>query len=223
MTTHAIETLRTARYVTLGGEGDVREVWLACHGYGQSIPRWARHFEPLAHPARLVIVPEALSRFYLDDRYQRVGASWMTRENRDAEITDQTRYLDAVVREAAERAEVDLSAVGLVGFGFSQGTATICRWLERSLLAASRETRADRLLLWGGRLPHDLDLMKHSDWLRRAEVVLIAGDRDPIATPARVMAQEQALREAAIPFRTMSYEGQHRLNAKVLASLGDEA
>lgn len=221
METHAIETIRTARYVTLGGSDEVQEVWLACHGYGQLAERWARHFEPIANPTRLVIVPEGLSRFYLDDRYQRVGASWMTREDREAEIADQIRYLDAVVRVACDRVGVRPEATRLVGFGFSQGTATVARWLERSPLAASREARADRLILWGGRLPHDLDLDTHRGWLTRAEIVLVAGDRDPIATPARVIEQENRLRDADIPHRIVSYSGEHRLNARVLASLAD--
>ncbi|MEL6613070.1 MAG: hypothetical protein AAFQ53_13305, partial [Bacteroidota bacterium] len=71
MTTHRIETPRTARYVTLGGPeapqapdadppeasgaSGVREVWLACHGYGQLAERWARHFAPLAGPQRLIV------------------------------------------------------------------------------------------------------------------------------------------------------------------------
>ena len=230
MTTHSIETLRTARYLTLGGpppeglpaedSGGVREVWLACHGYGQSAARWARHFEPLASAERLIVVPEALSKFYLDDRYQRVGASWMTRENRESEVADQIRYLDAVMTEACGRAGVDLGSVRLVGFGFSQGTATIMRWLERSALAAQRPRRANRVILWGGRVPTDLDLGAQRPWLEQADLHIVAGDRDAVATPGRVIAQETALREAGIPYRTVTFSGEHRLNARVLADLG---
>ena len=223
--THEIPTRRTARYVTLGGGSGsgqaVREVWLACHGYGQLAERWSRHFQPLARPDRLVLVPEALSRFYLDRNYQRVGASWMTREAREAEIADQIHYLDRVVRESCEREGADPRTVRLVAFGFSQGTATVCRWLERSPLAASRETRAHRLILWGGRLPTDLDLANEKPWMERADVVLVAGDRDPIATPGRVIQQEKLLGEAGIGHRTVSYPGEHRLNARVLAALAE--
>ena len=228
LTAHTIKTVRTARYVTLGGPpqarpapeaSGVREVWLACHGYGQTAARWARHFEPLASDERLVVVPEALSRFYLDDRYQRVGASWMTREDREGEIADQTRYLDAVMAQACGRARADLGTVRLVAFGFSQGTATVTRWLERSPLAAQRSKRADRLVIWGGRLPTDLDMAAEKPWLAQADLHLVAGDRDAIATPGRVIAQEAALREAGIPHQTVTFSGEHRLNARVLARL----
>lgn len=230
MTTHPIQTPRTARYVTLGGPSPeapestpVDEMWMACHGYGQLAERWARHFEPLASPTRLVVVPEGLSRFYLDDRYQRVGASWMTREDRESEIEDQIAYLDGVMAEACGRVGADPQSVRLVGFGFSQGTATICRWLERSPLVAPRPRRADRLIVWGGRLPTDMDLGGERAWLAEADFHLVAGDRDAFATPARVIEQEKKLRAADIPYRLVSYPGEHRLNARVLASLVEPA
>ena len=103
MQAHAITTARTARCHTAGPEdGPAREVWLVCHGYGQLASRFIRHFAPLADGTRLIVVPEALSRFYLDhpakagSTHARVGASWMTREDREAEIADQVEYLDAV-------------------------------------------------------------------------------------------------------------------------------
>ena len=227
MTTHTIETARTARYVTLGGAAapaaagasGVREVWVCCHGYGQLAERWARHFQPLAGPDRLLVVPEALSRFYLDARYQRVGASWMTREAREDEIADQTRYLDAVYRAACGGAGVDPVSVRLVGFGFSQGTAAVGRWIARSPLLARRPRRVHRLIVWGGRLPHEWDLAAEHGWLSKADVTLVAGDRDPIATPGRMIEQERALREAAVPYEAISFSGEHRLNARVLAGL----
>ena len=229
LTEHTLVVPRTARYVTVGGGGDVAEVWLACHGYGQLAARWARHFAPLASPRRLVVVPEGLSRFYLDGasgRYERVGASWMTREAREAEIADQVRFLDDALVAACVAAGADPQAVRLVGFGFSQGTATVCRWLERSPLAARRdaaaEARASRLVLWGGALPADLDLSAARPWLSAADLVLVAGDRDAIATPGRVVAQEKRLREAGVPYRLVGFSGGHRLNARVLAELAGD-
>ena len=226
MTEHTLTVPRTARYVTLSppaGE-PVDEVWLVCHGYGQLAARFARHFQPLVRPGRLVVAPEGLSRFYLDARYQRVGASWATRELRDAEVDDQVRFLDDALVAACVAHGADPRTVRLVAMGFSQGTATVGRWLARSPLAASRQEagtpRAHRLVVWGGRLPDDLDLAEARPWLSAADVVLVAGERDPIATPARVMAQERRLDDASVPYRTVAYDGEHRLNARVLAALG---
>src|SRR5687767_2104602 len=106
MQAHAITTARTARYYTAGAEtpagareanppgereahGPVREVWLACHGYGQLAGRFLAGLDAVRAPGRLLVAPEGLSRFYVDDRHERVGASWMTREAREDEIDDQ--------------------------------------------------------------------------------------------------------------------------------------
>lgn len=224
MTVREIAAVKTARYAVLGPEdGPVREVWLACHGYGQLAPHWARHFRAVARPGRLVVAPEALNRFYLGAigaRDRRVGATWMTREAREADIADITRYLDDVFVAACARADADPLAVPLTTFGFSQGTATVARWLALSPLLARRPRRTDRLIVWGGGLPPDLDLAANADWLRQANLVLVAGDRDGFATPARVLEQEARLREAGIPFETRSFAGEHRLNDRVLRDLG---
>ena len=94
---------RTARYYTLGAAGPgLRQLVVACHGYGQLAGRFIRHFAPLDDGSRLVVAPEALSRFYLDEpgtapaAERRVGACWMTREDRLHEIDDYVRYLDAL-------------------------------------------------------------------------------------------------------------------------------
>ena len=214
-----IAAVKTARYAVLGPEdGPVSEVWVACHGYGQLVPYFARHFRTVQAPGRLVVVPEALSRFYAGDlagRDRRVGASWMTREARETDIADIVRYLDDVFVAACTRAGADPHAVALSGFGFSQGTATVARWLHLSPVLARRDRRADRLVLWGGGLPHDLDLAA-AGWLGHADVTLVAGDRDGFATPARVLEQQARLEAAGIAHTARSFPGEHRLNDRIL-------
>ena len=230
MQLRTIEVLKTARYGVLAGPGPVREVWVACHGYGQLAAYFGRHFRPLARPGRLIVVPEAASRFYLGGveggRSRRVGASWMTRELREADIGDITRQLDDTVLAACAAQGAELGAVRLVGFGFSQGTATVTRWLALSPLvgarAAAGRPRADRLILWGGALPHDLDLGAARAWLAEARPVLVAGDQDGFATPARVREQEARLAAAGVPHDVRTFAGGHRLNDRLLAALGDE-
>src|SRR5258705_7905505 len=87
---------RMARYFTIGRPD--REVWFVLHGYGQLAARFLSRFEPLDDGGRLIVAPEALSRFYLteDSAERRVGASWMTREDRLTEIEDYVQYLEAV-------------------------------------------------------------------------------------------------------------------------------
>ena len=219
MVLREIAAVKTARYAVLGPEdGPVDRVWVLCHGYGQLAPYFARHFRAVEAPGRLLVVPEALSRFYLGEPgtgTRRVGASWMTREAREADVADVTRYLDDVFVAACARADADPQTIALSGFGFSQGTATVVRWLDQSPVLARRAQRADRLVLWGGGLPHDLDAAG-ADWLAQTQVTLVAGDRDGFATPARVLEQEARLAAAGIPHTTRTFPGEHRLNDRVL-------
>nr|MDQ3081512.1 hypothetical protein [Gemmatimonadota bacterium] len=131
VTTVSLIVPRTARYARMGPEGRaVDQVWLVCHGYGQLASRFIRRFSAIDDGSRLIVAPEALSRFYvlggsvphaIDEK---VGASWMTRESRDSEIEDQVTYLDRVCERVL--AGRDRAKVRLVAFGFSQGAAVVC-------------------------------------------------------------------------------------------------
>src|SRR5437660_2587937 len=150
---HHIGVSRTARYFTLGEKPQgVAEVWFACHGYGQLAARFLEKLRVLDDGRRYLVAPEGLSRFYLSESpaERRVGASWMTREDRLAEIDDYVPYLDAVsadVFRSLDRARVTVHALG-----YSQGAATASRWV------AMGKAKIDRLTLWGGEFPPDLDL-----------------------------------------------------------------
>ena len=64
---HTIVVPRTARYYTLGPtHGFPRELWFVCHGFGQLAGRFIRQFASLDDGTRLIVAPEALSRYYLD-------------------------------------------------------------------------------------------------------------------------------------------------------------
>jgi predicted esterase len=161
------------------------------------------------------VAPEGLSRFYLEGGSHgpdsKVGATWMTREDRLAEIEDYVAYLDAL--HDAVFARVDRTAATLTVLGFSQGTATVSRWV------AGGTTRPDRLVLWGGLLPPDLDLAAAREALARLELVLVAGRRDRFVGEEKLSAQVAALEHVGITARTVRHPGGHRLNADVLRNL----
>ncbi len=215
MREHHLQVPRSARYFTLGDAGPAtREVWFVCHGYGQLAGRFLRHFDPLADGSRLVVAPEGLSRFYLGSgagRNDKIGASWMTREDRLNEIADYIRYLDALHAEILR--DLGRNAVRVRLLGFSQGTATVSRW------AALGAVRPDRMILWGGEVPPDLDLVAAADALRRVRLILVAGDQDEYITGKVLARDEGRLREQGIPFETRRFSGGHELDAAVLGEL----
>ncbi|MEP6618176.1 MAG: dienelactone hydrolase family protein [bacterium] len=216
---HDITVARTARYYTLGPtHGFPRELWIACHGYGQLAGRFIRQFAPLDDGSRMIVAPEALSRFYLDPiperRTQsepRVGATWMTREHREAEIADQVGYLDQLVGELKHH--LSGAAPRVVVFGFSQGTATVCRWL------AHGAHRADELVLWGGGLPPELDLAQWSERLQGAAITLVAGDTDELVTPSAVAREAERMSAAGVAFALHRYAGGHSVDPGALEQL----
>jgi predicted esterase len=216
MDEHRITTQRSARYYTLGLAGAAtREVWFVCHGYAQLAGRFLEKLRVLDDGHRHLVAPEGLSRFYLSESpaERRVGACWMTREDRLAEIDDYVHYLDTVY--AAVFARVDRAAVTVHALGYSQGAATVSRW------AGMGTARIDRVVLWGGELPPDLDLSKEpaAGRLRAGRLTFVYGRSDEFITPKIVEATKQRLREHGIPYQEMPFDGGHELNAKALTEL----
>jgi len=207
---HQLEVARTARYLTLGRmEGPLDEVWFLFHGYGQLASEFLGHARALARDRRLLVVPEALSRFYHED-HKTVGASWMTREDRLAEIDDYVGYLDRLhhrIFEGRHRSEARLRILG-----YSQGVATAARW------AARGKGDADELVIWGSPLPHDLDDEAMAR-LRRMRVTLVGGSRDPFLTEEHLEQQSSVLRRHAIAFEVKRFDGGHRLDDDTLRAL----
>jgi predicted esterase len=216
---HHLPVSRTARYFTIGEpHASLRELWFVCHGYGQLAGRFVRHFESIDAPHRMIVAPEALSRFYVEvpgktHADTHVGASWMTREDRLSDIEDYVEYLDAL--HAHISASLEGASFSFTAFGFSQGVATVARWLERT------SVRVDRALLWGGILPVDVDLAA-ARALRAARITVIAGTADEHATTELLALQHTRLAASGIAYELVSFNGSHRIDREVLGRLAAE-
>ena len=211
-----LRVTRTARYFVVGElSAATTEVWIALHGYAQLAEPFARALDPLRGEGRVVVAPEALSRFYLDEPAKRhrpdspVGAGWMTREDRANEIADYVGYLDGVA--LAIRREAPHAALSVLGF--SQGVATACRWV------ALGATRVSRLVLWGGAIAADLPKNESDGVFHGATVVLVAGRKDAIV-PVKFMEKERAtLSQLGVAAAMMEHDGGHSLNSDALRRL----
>jgi len=212
---HHLLVPRTARYLTLGEIEGAAEVWVLLHGYSMLAATFLRQFEPAARPGRLLVAPEALSRAYFEEKgTRRVGASWMTKEDRDAEIEDYVRYLDLLVAQirlgVADPLRVEIHA-------FSQGTATACRWV------AFGRVRADRLVLWSGLVPPDLPLNQYGAALMDAGLTLAVGTRDHYHPAADIDREQARLAAAGMLPVVHRFEGGHRIDAGLLRTFAQEA
>jgi predicted esterase len=216
MQEHRLAVRRSARFYTLGEPGpSTREVWFACHGYGQLATRFLEKLRVLDDGRRYLVAPEGLSRFYLSESptERRVGASWMTREDRLAEIDDYVLYLDAVYADVF--GSLDRTLVTVHALGFSQGASTVSRW------AAMGSAQIDRLTLWGGEFPPDLDLTVDTVVRRLcgARLALVYGRSDEFITPKVVSGIVERLRRHRIPYEEIAFDGGHGLNEAVLKEL----
>lgn len=179
------------------------------HGYGQLARYFLNKFEGM-EDGLLIAAPEGLSRFYLDAGHTRVGATWMTREDRTYEIDDQIAYLDLL---ADTLLATCVPGTPLNVLGFSQGVATACRWLGLG------RARAQQLVLWGGNLPPDLPTGKWTARLGGTRTLLVHGDRDQIVPRSVLAANEALLRGAGVPHESHRFDGGHELDTLLLKRL----
>lgn len=208
-----IRVTRTARYLTVGSTGpDTAQVWFCCHGYRQLASRFLRRFRILDDGSRHLVAPEGLSRFYVDPApgphgpEHRVGASWMTREDRQNEIDDYIRYLD----ELAERVVPESPNAHLVVLGFSQGVHTVSRWVTHGAV------RPSRLVLWGAYFPADLDMDAAARALEGVTLTLVRGHEDNTVSDELEARAVARLEEVGIAYEVDTHPGGHDIDGAVL-------
>lgn len=204
---------RTARYYQLGELSTAtQQIWFVCHGYGQLAAYFSRHFAFLAEadPATVVIAPEGLSRFYLSGNSGRVGASWMTRDDRLHEIADHIGFLN----QLADTVLADCPAnVRITVLGFSQGTATVGRWL------AQAHFRPAHLILWAGGFPRDLEPDQVRTLLQGLSLTVVVGTNDEFISADQIAQQQHWLQQFGNAPQLISFAGKHELNRAVLEEL----
>jgi predicted esterase len=217
-----LQVPRSARYAVMGSfEADLTEVWIVCHGHGQLASRFLSRFLPLERSDRLFVAPEALSRYYLSPPVggphpanAPVGASWMTSEDREHEIQDYVSYLDLLHDEIFSI--VDRAKVRLWVLGFSQGTATVARWV------AHGNVEPDQVVLYSGLLPSELDAERATRLAQNSPLIIAVGSNDEFAKPELIATQEARLLQLGVPHATIRFEGGHEVLPAVLKRIVEE-
>jgi predicted esterase len=136
----------------------------------------------------------------------------MTREDREYEILDHVAWLDALLEHLLDQAPDHLR---LRVLGFSQGAPTASRWV------ANGAVQPDQLILWSAPPAEDLS---DEEWEYLAEIpdiVVVAGSEDTLFPPDRVDRTMATLSGHGCAARLVSFEGGHRVEPEVLASLID--
>lgn len=160
----------SAPYYTLNELNDrTTDVWITCPGYGQLGKYFIRRFDVFDSQKHFVIALQGLSKFYLPDQ-KNVGASWMTKEDRETDMQNQKSYFDAVISEVFQERLLKNYHVHLMGF--SQGVSMISR------MAAYSKIDFQTLVLWAGGFPPELEPadFEHVSGDSKLKVILGADD-----------------------------------------------
>ncbi len=204
---HTITTTKTARIYTHGIlSSKTRLIWIVAHGYGFLAEYFIKKFEELNPEEHYVIVPEALNRFYLKDMTGRVGASWMTTEDRENEIKDYILYLDNVYQTLISQTNAKI-----IGLGFSQGAATMARW------AVNTSKRLNRIVFWGGSIPNDC--FNQIEKLNSLSPYLLVGDEDEFISKERLEEVMKTFINTGLTFSHIFYKGGHAILTEPLMQL----
>ncbi len=212
MDEHRVATTRSARVKSMGALAHADEVWMVLHGYGQLAADFIMPFKAIAGATRAVVAPEALNKFYREKGGttghggRPVGATWMTREDREAEIDDYIAYLDAVAGQMGRGRPLTV-------LGFSQGVSTLLRWVTRGTQFVHR------VIVWAGEIPADVDLVEHRKRFPADGVDVVIGSVDEYATWINLDEMKRRFDAAQIPLRVQLFDGGHRLDRMTLLSL----
>lgn len=206
-----IEVRRSARYFTYGELGPkTKHVWFACHGYGMLASSLIKKFGVLDPSLHYIVAPEGLSRFYWNGFGGKPVASWMTSEDRLYEIKDYIAYLDQLYSHILS--SINQPVMKTI-FGFSQGTATITRWV------ANQQSKADNLVLWAGPLASDVEWDKAEAILRQMNLLFVYGTKDQFINEEQANKHLEAMKKHHLDFEVIQFDGEHRLDRDTIVEI----
>jgi len=209
---HINFSFRGRYYKTGELTADTRQIWFVLHGYAQLAQHFIKKFAALEEHNICVIAPEGLSRFYLEplsNRMQtgdsRVGATWMTKEDRQTDITNYLTYLNAIYHHETANISAPVTVLG-----FSQGAATASRWI------ADGQVKADRFILWAGILPPDMDFEAGREALRGKQTFMVYGTEDPYLNDSRFAELDLLSDKLGVHPQRLTFAGQHEIHTPTL-------
>ncbi len=205
---HTLEVTRSARWFHIGESPQTsNEIIVVLHGYGQHPSYMLNSLQSLEAPGRCICAPEGLSKFYIRGTNGRVGASWMTRDNRQQEITDQIAYLTFWLKslEILETTPITL-------IGFSQGVATAARWIAHG-------AKIDTLIFTSGQLPPEWVTSPPNLGDRLKKIHIIRPKNDEYYTQDAFKVDVNILNQFGLHINRHEPEGTHTLNPKLLGEI----
>ncbi len=200
-TTNTYSTLNTLTTKT-------KNVWLVFHGIGYLSRYFVRLFDSLNKEDNYFIAPQAPSKYYKGNDYRKVGSSWLTKENTQAETKNVLRYVDAII--ASESISKDLNFIVL---GYSQGVSIASRWI------ASRKISCNAFVMISGGFPKELHKEDFDFLPKNIKIIHIVGEMDPFFEIEKVEAEKQRVLKILPQIEFRTHPGGHELNIKTLTHI----
>ncbi len=202
----------TNSYSTLHERSDkTKNVWVVFHGIGYLSRYFLKYFRHLNHEENYLIAPQAPSKYYLNGKYEHVGASWATRENTEAGMQNVMSYLDEIYKKE------DLeNAKNLVLLGYSQGVSVATRWVAR------RKLDPAQLILHSGRVPQEIE-PEDLQHLQNCRMSFIYGTEDPFIDKEFLQTEKKRLK-MLFPegLQFVPFDGGHEVNKEIIQKLAGE-
>ena len=140
-------------------------------------------------------------------------ASWMTKEDREADIKNYLSYLDTVIADLLSKRNRAPKEIRLLGF--SQGVATACRYYAHTSFIISS------LILWAGALPPDLNMESMKGKQEKSKIFLIHGDEDPYMKDSPYLSSTEVLDQLGYAYMLHTFHGKHEIKKEELLFLSE--
>jgi len=204
--TKSIKIEKTARFSSIGNPATAKYLIIALHGYGQLSKYFIHKFVHLTSDY-FIIAPEGIHRFYLNGTSGRVGASWMTREAREEDISDNLKYIDQILELYNNH-----SFEKTILLGFSQGGATAARYFYLGNI------KLNHFIIWASIFPPDLDISNEIKIQSgKTSNYFVVGNEDEYFTDENREQSESYFKD--MNYSVVRYEGNHSIDENVLNSI----
>jgi len=187
-----------------------KNVWMVFHGIGYLSRYFLKYFKDLNPEENYIIAPQAQSKYYLNNKYTHVGASWLTKENTEEEFENVLNYLREVFKaEGLDKVE------NLNVLGYSQGVSIATRFVAREKIPCKN------LILLSGKVPQELSA-KDYEFLADTKFSFIYGTQDEYLKAGIVNVEHDRLKELFPEnLEIMTFEGGHEVRPEIIKNIAN--
>ncbi|MBT8299543.1 MAG: esterase [Maribacter sp.] len=198
----------TNSYTTLNALTEkTKNVWIVFHGIGYLSKYFLKYFDELPSNENYIIAPQAPSKYYLNNQYRHVGASWLTKENTANETQNVLNYLDAVYNAVNIPADCKL-----IIFGYSQGVSIATRWVVK------RQLDCQQLILYAGGIPKELTPRDFKFIIENnTNVTTLVGNKDEYINAAILQSESERITDLfSGNANQVIFQGKHEIKKELL-------